>query len=75
MRILEASATNTERAVFLHDAAIYRCGSHPNILQLLGRCLESVPLLLLQELYPQVTLQIMLENMFLKYYESSNFHK
>ncbi|KAB0793142.1 hypothetical protein PPYR_12762 [Photinus pyralis] len=52
VRILEASATSTERAVFLHDANIYRCGKHPHILKLLGRCLESVPLLLLQELCP-----------------------
>ncbi|KAF5303937.1 hypothetical protein FQA39_LY01722 [Lamprigera yunnana] len=52
VRILEASATSTERAVFLHDAGIYRCGTHPHILKLLGRSLESVPLLLLQELCP-----------------------
>ncbi|KAF5304433.1 hypothetical protein FQR65_LT07963 [Abscondita terminalis] len=52
VRILEATATSAERAVFLHDAAIYRCGKHPHILKLLGRSLESVPLLLLQELCP-----------------------
>lgn len=52
VRILEATATVRERAAFLHDALIYR-ESHPNILQLLGRSLESIPFLLLQELCPQ----------------------
>lgn len=56
VRILEASASTTERSVFLNDAHIYRCGEHPNILQLLGRCLESVPLLLLQEFCQNVRL-------------------
>lgn len=53
VRILEAAASVRERAAFLHDALIYR-ESHPNILRLLGRSLESVPFLLLQELCPQV---------------------
>ncbi|KAK4877002.1 hypothetical protein RN001_009508 [Aquatica leii] len=53
VRILEASATSTERTVFLHDAGIYCCGEHPHILKLLGRSLESVPSLLLQELCPR----------------------
>ncbi|XP_017779012.1 PREDICTED: uncharacterized protein LOC108564462 [Nicrophorus vespilloides] len=49
VRILEATATNRQRIIFLHDASIYKCPSHPNILRLLGRSLENVPLLLLQE--------------------------
>lgn len=53
VRILEAAASVRERAAFLHDALIYR-EAHPNILRLLGRSLESVPFLLLQELCPQV---------------------
>lgn len=53
VRILEATATVRERAAFLHDALIY-LDAHPNILRLLGRSLESIPFLLLQELCPQV---------------------
>ncbi|KAJ8941343.1 hypothetical protein NQ318_004787 [Aromia moschata] len=49
VRILDATASHRERVMFLNDAAIYRCGSHPHILSLFGRCLDTVPLLLLQE--------------------------
>lgn len=56
VRILEATASSRERIVFLHDAVIYRCGTtHPNILQLMGKCLDTIPLLLLQEFCPQVS--------------------
>lgn len=54
VRILEATASTIERVVFLHDAAIYRCGVHANILRLFGRCLDTIPLLILQEYCPQV---------------------
>lgn len=54
VRILEATASKRERVVFLHDAAIYKCGAHQNILKLFGRCLDTIPLLLLQEYCPQV---------------------
>ncbi|CAH0546280.1 unnamed protein product [Brassicogethes aeneus] len=53
VRILEASASSRERVIFLHDASIYRCGTHPNLLKLIGRCLDTIPLLLLQEYCPQ----------------------
>ncbi|XP_049818372.1 uncharacterized protein LOC109603335 isoform X2 [Aethina tumida] len=53
VRILEASASSKERVIFLHDATIYRCGSHPNLLSLIGRCLDTIPLLILQEFCPQ----------------------
>ncbi|XP_063919861.1 uncharacterized protein LOC135134908 isoform X2 [Zophobas morio] len=52
VRILEATASSRERVVFLHDATIYRHGAHPNILTLFGRCLDTIPLLLLQEYCP-----------------------
>lgn len=55
VRILEASATSRERLLFLNDATIYKCGYHPNILRLLGRSLDTVPLLLLQEYSPHVS--------------------
>lgn len=54
VRILEASASSRQRILFLHDASIYRCTPHPNILLLLGRSLDTVPLLLLQEYTNQV---------------------
>ena len=57
VRILEATASSRERVVFLHDATIYRHGAHPNILTLFGRCLDTIPLLLLQEYCPYVTNQ------------------
>lgn len=55
VRILEATSSQTEKILFLQDAAIYRCSSHTNILSLVGRSLESVPFLLLQEYCPQVS--------------------
>jgi hypothetical protein len=57
VRILEATASKRERVVFLHDAAIYKCGAHQNILKLFGRCLDTIPLLLLQEYCPQGNLK------------------
>lgn len=54
VRILDATCSQKEKILFLQDAAIYRCGSHPNILSLIGRCLDTVPFLLLQEYCPQV---------------------
>ncbi|KAJ8919683.1 hypothetical protein NQ315_006211, partial [Exocentrus adspersus] len=53
VRILDATASRKERVLFLSDAAIYRCGTHDNILTLIGRCLDTVPLLLLQEFCPR----------------------
>lgn len=53
IRILDSSATDEERLKFLEDASFYKHGSHPNILCLVGRCFESIPLLLIQE-YCQV---------------------
>nr|XP_022912483.1 uncharacterized protein PF11_0213-like isoform X2 [Onthophagus taurus] len=49
VRILNASATPKGRVMFLHDVDVYRHGYHPNILRLWGRCLDTTPLLLLQE--------------------------
>lgn len=56
VRILEASATSRERLLFLNDVVIYKCGNHPNVLKVLGRSLDTVPLLLLQEYCSQVFL-------------------
>ncbi|XP_074032381.1 uncharacterized protein isoform X3 [Leptinotarsa decemlineata] len=53
VRILDASSSQKEKILFLQDAAIYKCGSHGNILKLIGRCLDTVPYLLLQEYCPQ----------------------
>lgn len=56
VRILEATASSQERAAFLNSALVYRCESHPNILRLLGKCVDSVPFLLIQEFCPQVNI-------------------
>lgn len=53
VRILEASASTKDRVLFLHDANIYRCSPHPNVLSLLGRSLSTTPLLLMQEYCPK----------------------
>lgn len=58
VRILEASASTKDRVLFLHDANIYRCSPHPNVLSLLGRSLSTTPLLLMQEYCPKVTVII-----------------
>ncbi|CAH1170022.1 unnamed protein product [Phaedon cochleariae] len=49
VRILEATSSQKEKILFLQDASIYRCSRHENILTLVGRCLDTVPFLLLQE--------------------------
>lgn len=49
VRILDAGAGANQRLHFLHDVTIYRVSEHANLLRLEGRCLDSVPLLLLQE--------------------------
>nr|CAI5819803.1 unnamed protein product [Callosobruchus analis] len=53
VRILDATSSQKEKVLFLQDAFIYKCGHHPNILALIGRCLDTVPFLLLQEYCPQ----------------------
>ncbi|XP_050314355.1 uncharacterized protein LOC126748868 isoform X2 [Anthonomus grandis grandis] len=49
VRILNAASSSTERLLYLNDALFYLAPAHPNLLQLRGRCLSTVPLLLLQE--------------------------
>lgn len=53
IRILDSTSTKEERLRFLEDASLYKYGGHPNVLSLIGRCLETLPLLLIQE-YCQV---------------------
>lgn len=53
IRVLDCSSTNEEKIQFLEDASFYKYGGHPNILSLIGTCLETIPLLLIQE-YCQV---------------------
>nr|XP_018916897.1 PREDICTED: uncharacterized protein LOC109043959 [Bemisia tabaci] len=49
VRILREGASDSEQKFFLHEARPYMELSHPNILRLLGRCLENDPFLLLFE--------------------------
>ncbi|CAH1955895.1 unnamed protein product [Acanthoscelides obtectus] len=53
VRILDATSSQKEKVLFLQDASIYKCGEHPNILKQIGKCLDTVPFLLLQEYCPQ----------------------
>lgn len=49
VKILRSDATPTEHICFLHEVQHLRLLRHPNLLQLLGRCLESDPFLLILE--------------------------
>ncbi|VEN45721.1 unnamed protein product [Callosobruchus maculatus] len=62
VRILDATSSQKEKVLFLQDASIYKCGHHPNILALIGRCLDTVPFLLLQEYCPQGDLKAYLRS-------------
>lgn len=62
VRILEANSSTKDRILFLNDANYYRFGTHPNILGLLGRSLDTVPMLLIQEYCSKVVISILLSN-------------
>lgn len=49
VKILRSDATPTEHLCFLQEVQPFRVLKHPNILRLLGRCLESDPFLLILE--------------------------
>ncbi|GFT48628.1 hypothetical protein NPIL_134991 [Nephila pilipes] len=49
VKILREEASPSEHLHFLHEVRPYRDLSHPNVIQLLGRCLESDPFLLIME--------------------------
>ncbi|KAL0278322.1 UNVERIFIED_CONTAM: hypothetical protein PYX00_000172 [Menopon gallinae] len=52
VKILHEDATPTDQMYFLHEVKFYRDLKHPNILGLLGRCLETEPFLILLESCP-----------------------
>lgn len=52
VKILREDATPTDQMYFLHEVRYHRDLNHPNILRLLGRCLEKDPFLLLLEASP-----------------------
>lgn len=54
VKILHEDATTTDQMYFLHEVKPYRELNHPNILKLLGRCLETDPFLILLEACPGV---------------------
>jgi hypothetical protein len=54
VKILHEDATTTDQMYFLHEVKPYRELNHPNILKLLGRCLETDPFLILLEACPSV---------------------
>ncbi|CAL1295589.1 unnamed protein product [Larinioides sclopetarius] len=49
VKILREEASPSEHLHFLHEVRPYRDLCHPNVVRLLGRCLESDPFLLLME--------------------------
>ncbi|GIY83082.1 hypothetical protein CEXT_548391 [Caerostris extrusa] len=49
VKILREEASPSEHLHFLHEVRPYRDVVHPNIVRLLGRCLESDPFLLIME--------------------------
>ncbi|XP_052120123.1 uncharacterized protein LOC113205464 isoform X2 [Frankliniella occidentalis] len=49
VKILHEDATPTDQSYFLHEAKPYKTLKHPNVLRLIGRCLETHPFLLLLE--------------------------
>jgi hypothetical protein len=55
VKILHEDATTTDQMYFLHEVKPYRELNHPNILKLLGRCLETDPFLILLEACPSVS--------------------
>jgi hypothetical protein len=55
VKILHEDATTTDQMYFLHEVKPYRELDHPNILKLLGRCLETDPFLVLLEACPSVS--------------------
>ena len=55
VKILHEDATTTDQMYFLHEVKPYRELDHPNILKLLGRCLETDPFLVLLEPCPSVS--------------------
>ncbi|KAK6624130.1 hypothetical protein RUM44_010988 [Polyplax serrata] len=52
VKILHEDATPTDQMYFLHEVKFYKDLKHPNILKLLGRCLETEPFLIILECYP-----------------------
>lgn len=56
VRILKEDATAVEQAYFLQEARPYKELSHPNVLKLLGRCLENAPFLLVFETCANVSI-------------------
>lgn len=49
VRILREDATTAEQKFFLNEAKPYRDLDHPNVLKMVGRCLETNPYLILLE--------------------------
>lgn len=49
VRILREDANTAEQKFFLNEAKPYRDLDHPNVLKMVGRCLETNPYLILLE--------------------------
>ena len=49
VKILHEDATAEDQQAFLHEVRPYRDLKHPNVLRLLGRCLDQEPFLVVLE--------------------------
>jgi len=49
VKILDEDATAADQTYFLEEVKPYRDLRHPNVLRLVGRCLETAPFLVLLE--------------------------
>jgi hypothetical protein len=54
VKAMAQGATPAEQMCFLHEARPFRDVKHPNVLQLVGRCLEVDPFLVMLEYCPLV---------------------
>nr|XP_022315834.1 serine/threonine-protein kinase LMTK2-like isoform X3 [Crassostrea virginica] len=52
VKLLKDDATGSEQQLFLEEVAVYREIEHPNVLQLMGQCTESLPFLVILEQAP-----------------------
>lgn len=73
VRILKEDGTAVEQALFLREARPYRDLSHPNVLKLVGRCLENVPFLLVFEACSNVSIIRRMKDFVLVAYRESSW--
>ena len=56
--MLKETANSEEQLDFLLESGAYREVDHPNVLKMLGQCVDTVPFLMVMELCPFVSINI-----------------